>query len=95
LRTLVRASAEGRVIVDIVDVDAEEEDLETEADEMGAIAATVAVMPAETGEESEAEAAPKSKTKAKAKPAAKAKPKAEPKAKAKPKAKAAAKPKTE
>jgi predicted RNA-binding protein YlqC (UPF0109 family) len=95
LRTLVRASAEGRVIVDIVDVDAEEEDLETEADEMGAIAATGAVMPAETGEESEAEAAPKSKTKAKAKPAVKAKPKAEPKAKAKPKAKAAAKPKTE
>ena len=60
LRTLVRASAEGRVIVDIVDVDDEEEDDEDET-ETEAVAVSVTETPAE------AEPKPKAKRKAKTK----------------------------
>jgi predicted RNA-binding protein YlqC (UPF0109 family) len=92
LRTLVRASAEGRVIVDIVDVDAEEEDDEDGDGDTEAVAAA----PVEPETEAVAEVKkPKAKPKAKT---ATAKPKAavaKPKAAAKAKAPAKKKPKAE
>jgi uncharacterized protein len=95
LRTLVRASAEGRVIVDIVDVDAEEEDEDDAAGETKAQDTVGTIETASEEAEAEQEVKPKKKAAAKAKPKAAPKDKAEAKPKAKPKAKAPAKPKTE